>query len=213
MAGKQKGPVRVEVVTHPDWSEKVIIHLEKDLTFSAKMPDGSVLVHNNGSTLRQQVHAWLRDNLKLEWQAVIEVVPLSPFGSPDLISGAFLGFTLNRFWWAKKAGDGRGYVRTGWEHDGKPNFTTSFSVETDQFMPPVNSNGRFYLPYSDESWVGLQRIIAALKTLKANLDAMIQSDDGQAQIAQLGASLMTTLLLGSGAGNAAINSIGEKHAR
>jgi hypothetical protein len=52
---------------------------------------------------------------------------------------------------------------------------------------------RYFMAYTDELWAGLEQLIAAIRALRARLDTLLATTEGQAMIATVGAQLLKML--------------------
>jgi len=207
MARKRLKKNKVETITHKETGATVDIYLI-DLKFEAALPTDVCLTDSDGKRLIRRVHEWLNNNATPDWQPVIEVTPLFPFAHEG---GGFIGFAIDRFYWAKRP-YGDGYLKIeNWEHDprewdGDPlynplDLARDFSVKIEghaPFEPPCKSHRSFgdetiYLPYTEETWAGLEQMLDAIDELNQNLSTMLSTADGIQAINVVGAKILKLL--------------------
>ena len=203
---RRKSPKKVNEVAHKQSGVTVDIKLDHEtLIFSAKLPDDTTISNKDGEALKREVMQWLHKNMKLEWYAAIEVTPLAPFAASKE-ADHFVGFSLRRFYWAKKL-DGKGYMQVDlWEHDPrieeKPwSWSKSFAPMIEgnaDFQPPTKSHRSlradvYYLVYEEETWIGLCQMVEAIQQLNRRLHDMLSTEEGHALIAQVGANILKAL--------------------
>lgn len=210
----RKKPKVVDTVKHTDSGISVDILLEPDdLTFRAKLPDDTWITHSEAAALRREVNQWLNANLVLEWHSAIAVKVLSPFSMTER-TGDFVGFTIDRFHWAKKLTGHNHYVKTRWLHrpDDEDNrgwgergkkcgwtFVQEFWTSQREFNPPCRlekdfDRGVYYIPYSEEIWLGLEKMLEGIREINERLNDMLADpEQGHAYLAQVGASILKAL--------------------
>lgn len=59
---------------------------------------------------------------------------------------------------------------------------------------PFNSHPAAYLPYTEEMWNGLNKLIEAIRDLSAQLETMLLDEEGQQRIALVGANMIMAAL-------------------
>jgi hypothetical protein len=199
----RKKPKVISIVKHPRAGISVDIYLNHEsLTFSATVA-GELIAGTDGKDVERRVWRAIEASMELDWQPVIEVHTLHPFASTD---EDFVGIEIDRFYVAVRKTDGR-LLESAWSTDGHASFTYAktfgkWSARDGEWKLPCNDgNGRpslmdgtlYFMAYTDELWAGLEQLIAAIRALRARLDTLLATAEGQAMIATVGAQLLKLL--------------------
>jgi hypothetical protein len=203
--------IQVDTVTYKPAGITASIYLDRNtLTFYADFMDQ----HFSSTTaeeVKTQVYQVMVRVADLVWQPVIEVEKLSPFHGGN---APFVGFVVDRFYVARRH-DGT-YAKVQWhrpipmtgissadDDDGQGNWlqwseTFYWTKDQGEFNPPTffdraGDRGRYYLPYTDPLWEGLQHLQQAIGELDDRLDGLLGTPEGLKALATIGRHLLLAL--------------------
>jgi hypothetical protein len=152
---------------------------------------------------------------EFEWIPVIEVEESQSWHDEHQVGTAFIGFSTERYYIAKRPD--KLFVRADWRifhhskedarYYGKPPIyhakrfydrnilNDDGTLEGDFPLPFVSDMTRrhYYLPYSEETWGGIQQIIEAIKVLKSRLHEVLGTDEGRKLLLRVGESIIKAL--------------------
>lgn len=203
-------PIQVDTVTYKPAGITTSIYLDRNtLTFFADFMDQ----HFSSITaeeVKTQVYQTMVKVADLVWQPVIEVEKLAPFQGGKT---PFVGFLLDRFYVARRY-DGT-YAKVQWhrsvpmtgissaDDDGQGNWlhwaeTFYWTKDQGEFNPPTffdraGDRGKYYLPYTDPLWEGLQHLQQAIGELDDRLDSLLGTPEGLKALATIGQHLLLAL--------------------
>ena len=204
----RKKPKIISTVQHPRAGMSVNVYLNQDsLTFSATVA-GELIAGTDGKDVERRVWRAIEASMELAWQPVIEVRALHPFTADD---EDFVGIEIDRYYVAVRKSDGR-LLESAWSTEGHATFTYAktfgnWSPQDGEWKLPCNdSHGgrpsmdgtRYFMAYTEDLWAGLEQLIVAIRALRARLDTLLATVEGQSMIATVGAQLLK-LLPGPGA--------------
>jgi len=200
----RKKPKVISTVKHPRAGMSVDIYLDAEsLTFSATVA-GEIISGKDGKDVERRVWRAIEASMELDWQPVIEVHTLHPFAVTD---EDFVGIEIDRYYVAVRKTDGR-LLEARWSTDGQATFADAKTFgkwnptsEGEWKLPCNDGNGRpslmdgtlYFMAYTEDLWAGLEQLIAAIRALRARLDTLLATADGQAMIATVGAQLLKML--------------------
>lgn len=144
--------------------------------------------------LQHAALALVEASAALVWLPMITVSRLKPFAREDC--GDFIGFEINRSWIAKKVNTDWLQSRwDGFDRDGQDerekwagNFYPSRHI-ADFALPyygaadHVHDRDQFYLPYTEELWVGLEQLLEKIRLVKTQLDLLLTTPAGLERVA------------------------------
>jgi hypothetical protein len=155
--------------------------------------------------LRRLAHDQILATHDLQWQPIITVNQLKPFACQER---SFVGFTLDRSWIAKKANDD--WVEHRWEEEleeGDPipdqeKARKDWISEAHYFAGRdftlhvlsadwQHDENRYHLPYTDNVWANLLRIVDQIEVLRDRLNALLTTPEGLARLEAPGIKLLT----------------------
>ena len=180
-------PARVDFITHARTGVKVALRLDKkNMVFQAEY-GGQTYKSKDGGEVRAQTLKAIEESHQLTFQPVIRVeVARGNFGSvyhSRAELGVGLGVAITRFYFSQE-----GELRQlTWEDHKRNNVTRlkrwmppGFKGKPEEFTLPFSRPNRlsygsdhYYLPYSEETWEGLQRIVKNIETAKDHLNAFL----------------------------------------
>lgn len=198
----RKKPRKVDEVNYRKLGVTIDIMMDPDnLTFFARVA-GETLSNPNACRLKVAVIQKLTEVIGLTWIPVIEVKEAHIWA---MGMEAAVGFVLNRFYVAQKVNGF--WVKCRWEipADWKDSSNRLSYSEDFYWLPshgefslpcshPESQSGRvYYLPYTDETWAGLEQMQEAIKQLKVKLREMLSSTEGTQHLARIGANILRAL--------------------
>jgi hypothetical protein len=200
----RKKPKIISTVKHPRAGMSVNVYLNQDsLTFSATVA-GEIIAGTDGKDVERRVFQAIAASVELDWQPVIEARALHPFTAAD---ESFVGIEIDRYYVAVRKTDGL-LLESAWSTEGKATFTYAktfgnWSPHDDgEWKLPCNDGHghtsmmdgtRYFMAYTDELWAGLEQLIVAIRALRARLDTLLATVEGQAMISTVGAQLLKML--------------------
>lgn len=124
----------------------------------------------------------------LTWAPMITVEKLTPFVQSDQ---TFIGFTIDRSWIARKANGN--WLESQWDtrengdtmHDRETwasNFYIGRNVKFDRL--PYYGESKYYLPYSEALWTGLEKLLHHIRAMKRTLNHLLTTPDGLQRVEQ-----------------------------
>lgn len=193
-------PARVDWIVHKRTGAKVALRLnKKTMEFQAEY-GGQIYGSKDGAEVRAQVLAAIEKSHQLVFQPIIQVqVARGSLGSMYFSRadfGAGLALAITRFYISREdelrmltwedykrnnVASLKRWMPSGFE--GKPGeFTLPFS------RPNRLSYGseHYYLPYSEQAWEGLQRIVKLVETARGRLDAFLGDPGVVAKLISIG---------------------------
>jgi hypothetical protein len=159
--------------------------------------------------LQQAAHDVVEASVTLVWLPMITVDRLMPFARDD--GDEFIGFEVSRNWIARKA-DGT-WLEVNWEHDDTDEDREMWAQQfylgnhAQNFALPYYGNGNglrqsvhdidsFYLPYTEELWVGLEALLGKIRFLKTKLDELLTTPAGLNRLATFAHQLLAGAAFG-----------------
>lgn len=211
---KRPKSIQVDIIEYKQAGMSAILYLDKKtLVFYSTFMD-ETFRGKNADDVKTEVFQAMKNAASLEWNPVIEVEKLAPFGAryDSWQAHPWVGFSLDRFYIAKRYNGT--YAKVEWilsEHvleahgdlDGMgmlSRATSFYWPMKEEFYPPTrlyrpgDDRPKYYLPYTLQLWEGLQCLQQAISALGTRLDTMLGSPEGLAMLANVGQRLMALAL-------------------
>jgi hypothetical protein len=186
-----KGRKKLGSVIHPKTGIEIEYFLEGEkfvaTVFGEKLsePNASILKHK----ITEMIDCWM----SFEWMPVIRV----EIGDGQRYRDDGISFDHDRYYIAK--GPAGSIVKVDWDVDEEHrkakchwNSDSTLKLTKFPFTAPIQTSDGWLIPYTDETWRGVEDIKAGIEHLKKRLTKLLTSRDGIKQLTQSGAK---TLLL------------------
>ena len=194
-------PQKVETWKHEKRGVKLDLFLDRnDHTFFCEFQK-EIVREPSLAALHHTIRRTIESSCALKWLPMVTVTRLKPFAQDG---DQFIGFTIERSWIAQKA-DGN-WLQCSWEHndtdEDREMWASSFwlghGVHGSTFTLPYygaknvfhRDYDHFYLPYTEELWVGLDELLEKLRFLRGKLDELLTTQAGLERIAGFGGNLL-----------------------
>lgn len=201
-------PARVSWIIHHRTGVKVALRLSKaKMTFQAEY-GGQTYTSKDGAEVKKQILDAIEESHRLTFQPVIEVeVARKSYGSiyyERANFGAGLAIGISRFHFSQE-----GTLRKlSWDDHERNNITrlkkwcpSGWKGYAENFTLPFSrpnqlsyGNDSYYLPYTEETWEGLQHIVTLIEAAKQHLDSFLQDQDIVAKLILIGTGMPYPLL-------------------
>jgi hypothetical protein len=211
---KRPASIQVDTIVYKQAGMSATLYLDKKtLVFHATFMD-ETFRGVSADDVKTQVFQAMKNAASMEWNPVIEVEKLAPFGAryDSWQPHPWVGFSLDRFYVAKRYNGT--YAKVEWvlsEHvleahgdlDGmgmQSRATSFYWPMNEEFCPPIrlcrpgDDRPKHYLPYTVQLWEGLQHLQQAISALGNRLDAMLESPEGLIMLTNVGQRLMALAL-------------------
>jgi hypothetical protein len=199
--------MQVDEVYHSDSGLRVPIYLTPENEFYAEAMTQH-FVDKDARNIKSAVWSYINKNFKLEFLPVIHIKETHPFTSRD---DSYIGLECDRFYYAVNSANN--VISVSWdeyeESKGNPSRLSQAARsqyirglnDKSKFVPPVHygtSEPEYYLPYTEETWTGVQLLIETIKKAKLHLQKLLEAPDGGAARFQEAANSL--IMLGGGNG-------------
>lgn len=217
---RQLKPQKVETFQQRESDIKIDLFLDRnDKDFFAEY-GSEVFRADDIQTLRNSVNAAIKESITWEWKPIIEV-DYSPDDSKGSKVHANLSLSISRFYYTLRDdgkvlhsnwnlppsynGDRNAASKTFyWNLDRfaefQPPCTDSLIYKQDPYnrqekilLPSPQAPRRYFIPYTEDLWLGLESLVGTMHTLHGKLSVLLQTDVGYKTLIAAGSVLANLL--------------------